>query len=301
MRLLKEEYDLKLQKVTIGRTEEVNKSLIDVLLTTILTRQREEEFSQLRMQYERQLETLHNELARGKRYQAEMEDKIERLTSDLRFTKNDYEAQINSLKAELAKQKQIENDLRVLTFLQSSSQNMQYQLLEQHPASKSEGENVRLKIDNIRLRTLETDILMLRQELADTNAQKTTAETELEKSKHQIRRLKEDTVKELERKYSGEIKELKHMIYLLTKTKDYTKNLQVQEAAKQKTVGKRTAPVHDRLEEYTAKIVSLEKECENLHHDNYRLAQEIQYLEFKLKVVVQSGTKIERNWDRGQK
>ena len=160
---------------------------------------------------------------------------------------------------------------------------MQYQLLDQHPPEKSEGENARLKIDNIRLRTLETDVLMLRQELADTNAQKTAAETEIERLRQGIQHAKEETVQELEKKYANEIKEMKHMIYLLTKTKDYAKKLENKKEEK-KTTGRKQIVVHDKLEEYTKRIVDLEKECENLHQDNYRLAQEGQYLEFKLKV-----------------
>jgi len=170
---------------------------------------------------------------------------------------------------------------------------MQYQLLETQGKVNEKGgdENVRLKIDNIRLRTLETDILMLRQELAEANSQKSAAETQLEKLRHSIMHLKENNITELERKYANEIRELKHMIYMLTKTKDYAKNLSTDENPKKKgkietrPMSKKAPAVHEKLDEFQSKISELEKENENLHHDNYRLAQEIQYLEFKLKAI----------------
>ena len=76
---------------------------------------------------------------------------------------------------------------------------MQYQLLDQQSAMLSEGENGRSKVDNIRLRTLETDVIMLRQELAETNSQRTKFETETEKLKHSLKHIKEEAVKEYEK------------------------------------------------------------------------------------------------------
>eukprot|EP00826_Nyctotherus_ovalis_P046593 TRINITY_DN5281_c0_g2_i1.p1 TRINITY_DN5281_c0_g2~~TRINITY_DN5281_c0_g2_i1.p1 ORF type:complete len:239 (-),score=16.32 TRINITY_DN5281_c0_g2_i1:172-888(-) len=144
---------------------------------------------------------------------------------------------------------------------------MQYQLLE-NCKEKGNG-NDRCKVESIRVRTLETDVQMLRRELEDANTQRAEAETQIESLQYALTHIKESNVKELERKYESEVKEMKHMIYLLTNHKKEAMRLQKEANGSNSE----------------RRIVQLEKECEVLHNDNYRLSQEIQYLEFKLKVV----------------
>ncbi len=81
------------------------------------------------------------------------------------------------------------------------------------------------------------------------------------------------------------------MVYLIGRTKEYDKGLDTTTSQKLPlpltAPGKKStaaATIHEKIGEYEGRIKQLEKECEGLHHDNYRLAQEIQYLEFKLKV-----------------
>lgn len=125
------------------------------------------------------------------------------------------------------------------------------------------------KVESIRLRTLEADVQMLRRELEDANKQKAEAETQTESLQHALRHIKESNVKELEKKYEAEIKEMKHMVYLLTNHKKEV--MRLRKEANNNGSERRMA--------------QLEKECEVLHNDNYRLSQEIQYLEFKLKMM----------------
>jgi len=120
--------------------------------------------------------------------------------------------------------------------------------------------NDAVKVERIQIKTLKNDIKMVRQELEEANKQKADIEARLEQLRYTLIHVKEDNIKELEKKYKEEIKEMKHMIYLLRSNKA-------------KTSG-------------DVRAVQLEKECEALHCDNYKLSQEIQYLEFKLKVVL---------------
>jgi len=98
-------------------------------------------------------------------------------------------------------------------------------------------------------------VLILKQELAETNSLKNSLETDIEKLQRKMAHLKEQTIKEVEKKYINEIKELHYIIHLLTTSKDNITNKQLGE-----------------------------DQC--LQDENYRLTQEVQYLEFKLKVGV---------------
>jgi uncharacterized protein (DUF3084 family) len=140
------------------------------------------------------------------------------------------------------------------------------------------------KVEIIRVRTLETDIEMLKKEIEVINNQKAELETELEKLECQLKHIKEENVKELEKKYKHEIKEMKHMIYMLMKHKNTKKEFNAVDKTKKKTNVKHK-PIQGKTDENKVKIGQLEKQNEKLHNENYVLSQEIQYLEFKLKVI----------------
>ncbi len=72
---------------------------------------------------------------------------------------------------------------------------MQYELLDKTGKSKTEEP----RVENIRMRTLETDAVMLRQELAETNVQRSASQTEVERLKSALRHVKEEAVKEVEK------------------------------------------------------------------------------------------------------
>jgi len=147
------------------------------------------------------------------------------------------------------------------------------------------------KIEIIRIKTLETDIVMLKKEIEVLNNQKAELETELEKFEYQLKHIKEENVKELEKKYKHEIKELKHMIYMLMKSKNAKKEFNAIDKTKKK-LNVKPKPIQGKTEENKVKIGQLEKQNEKLHNENYTLSQEIQYLEFKLKVLYRISIRV---------
>lgn len=161
-------------------------------------------------------------------------------------------------------------------------------------AKKPEDENNRKKIDAIRLKTLETDIAMLQKELEVVNGQKAEVEANLEALQLQFKHIKEENVKELEKKYKHEVKELKHMVYMLMKSKKMKKEFSVEDKTKKKLLGK----AKGKVDESKAGIKELEKQNEKLHSDNYALSQEIQYLQFKLKVSLAAQVECDRSGQR---
>lgn len=196
-----------------------------------------------------ELESLRAEFSLAIRNQTEMEGKINRLKAEQKESREFYEAQINSLKEELKKQKQIENSL------------------QEAVVGKGKYTYESMHVDSLRTKSLETDVLILRQELAETCSQKSILETDIEKLQRKIVHLKEQAIKEMEKKHANEIKELKYMIRLLIDSK-----------------GPVTA------EKIKHKLIS-EDECsllienKRLRDENFALTQELQYLEFKLKVL----------------
>ena len=167
---------------------------------------------------------------------------------------------------------------------------MQYQLLEQ--CKKPDDENKRSKVDSIRIRTLEIDIIMLKRELDNINEKKAEVETNLENFQYQVKHIKEENIKALEKKYKHEIKEMKHAVYMLMKNKN--SNKECDKVEKKAIVKLKSA--HGRTDESKGRIEELEKECERLSNENFELSQELQYSDFKLKVI--TNIHIECDWNR---
>eukprot|EP00826_Nyctotherus_ovalis_P040590 TRINITY_DN4016_c0_g1_i5.p1 TRINITY_DN4016_c0_g1~~TRINITY_DN4016_c0_g1_i5.p1 ORF type:complete len:203 (+),score=57.71 TRINITY_DN4016_c0_g1_i5:1084-1692(+) len=138
---------------------------------------------------------------------------------------------------------------------------------------------------------------MLRKELEAVNGQKAEVETSLEALQHRLKHVKEENVKELEKKYKHEVKELKYMVYMLMKSKKMKKEFSVEDKVRKKISGK-TKSIQGKVNENKAGIKELEKQNEKLHSDNYALSQEIQYLQFKLKVNLVAQVECDRSGQR---
>ncbi len=75
------------------------------------------------------------------------------------------------------------------------------------------------------------------------------------------------------------------MAYLLSRTKEYNK---LDKAQKSKAVvpgATKRRKLRGQTDECEEEISQLRRACEGLHEENYKLSQEIQYLELKLKVL----------------